>query len=333
MAIALNSSTLVTVFGGSGFVGRYVVEALTRRGCRVRVAVRRPNLAGHLQPLGAVGQVHAVQANIRDGASIRRAVEGADAVVNLAGILQPTGKQTFLTVHAAGAAVVAQAAREARARALVHISAIGADRLSASAYARTKAEGEDLVRKAFPGAVVLRPSIIFGPEDQFFNRFASMARFSPLLPLIGGGKTRFQPVYVGDVAEAVVAGLDGRGKLGVVYELGGPRIYTFRELLDLTCEYSGHKRRYLPLPFWLAKAQAFGFEMASRLSLGMFTPPLTRDQVQLLRNDNVVSQEAQDDIRTIEALGVEQHAIETIVPRYLMRFRSKGEFSANVSGA
>ena len=320
MAIALNSSALVTVFGGSGFVGRYVVQALARTGCRVRVAVRRPDLAGHLQPLGSVGQIHAVQANLRYEESVRRAVEGADGVVNLVGILQQSGKQSFRALQAAGAGMTARAAKEAGARAFVHISALGANRLSSSAYARTKAEGEDLVRRAFSGAVILRPSIMFGPEDEFFNRFASMARFTPFMPLVGFGRTRFQPVYVGDTAQAVMAGLDGRAKLGVTYELGGPRVYTFRELLDLVAKYTERRRPYFPIPFWLAKIQGFLLQVLPNA-------PLTLDQVRLLETDNVVSAEAIDEGRTLEALGVEPHALETIVPGYLVRFRPKGEFS------
>jgi uncharacterized protein YbjT (DUF2867 family) len=320
MAIALNSSTLVTVFGGSGFVGRYVVQALARTGCRVRVAVRRPDLANFLQPLGGIGQIHAVQANLRYEASIRKAVEGADGVVNLVGVLQQGGKQTFRALQGVGAGLTARAAREMGARSFVHISAIGANRLSRSAYARTKAEGEDLARRAFPGAIIMRPSIIFGPEDEFFNRFAAMARISPMMPLIGGGRTRFQPVYVGDVAKAVIAGLDGRAKPGVIYELGGPRVYTFRELLDLVAEYTEHRRRYLPIPFLVAKLQGWFLQFLPNA-------PLTLDQVRMLQTDNVVSKEAISEARTLEALGIEPQAVEAIVPGYLVRFRPKGEFS------
>ncbi|NJM35239.1 MAG: complex I NDUFA9 subunit family protein [Rhodomicrobium sp.] len=320
MAITLNSSTLVTVFGGSGFVGRYVVQALAKTGCRVRVAVRRPSGAIHLQPLGSVGQIHAVQANLRDETSVRRAVEGVDGVVNLVGILQSSGRQTFNAVQAKGAGLAARAAREAGARGLVHVSAIGASRSSRSAYARSKAEGEDLVSNAFPDATILRPSIIFGPEDEFFNRFASMARFAPVMPLIGGGRTRFQPVYVADVAQAVVAGLDGRARPGVPYELGGPAIYTFRELLDMIAEYTGRKRPYVPIPFWMAKIQGLFLQMLPNA-------PLTVDQVRLLQSDNVVSPEARAEARTLENLGIEPRAVETVVPRYLVRFRPKGEFS------
>ncbi|WP_088343009.1 MULTISPECIES: complex I NDUFA9 subunit family protein [Rhodomicrobium] len=320
MAITLNSSTLVTVFGGSGFLGRYVVQALARTGCRVRVAVRQPHLAGFLQPLGSVGQIHPVQANLRFPASVRRAAEGADGVVNLVGILQASGKQNFRAIQAEGAGVVARAAREAGARALVHISAIGANRSSPSAYARSKGEGEDLVSAAFPTASILRPSIVFGPEDDFFNRFASLSRLSPFMPLIGGGRTRFQPVYVADVARAVIAGLDGRARPGVPYELGGPAVYTFRELLDLVAEYTERKRPYFPLPFWLAKLQGAILQVLPNA-------PLTLDQVRMLQVDNVVSEEAVSEARTLQTLGIEPQALETIVPRYLVRFRPKGEFS------
>jgi len=322
MAIALNSSTLVTVFGGSGFLGRYVVQALAKTGCRVRVAVRRPDLANFLQPLGGVGQIHAVQANLRYEASIRRAVEGADGVVNLVGILQQSGKQSFRALQGVGSGLVARTAREAGARAFVHVSAIGASRLSPSAYARTKAEGEDLVRKAFPGAVVLRPSIMFGAEDAFFNRFAAMGRVAPIMPLVGSGRTRFQPVYVGDVAQAALAALDGRARPGVIYELGGPRSYSFRELLDLIARYTERERPYFPIPFWLAKVQGWFLQILPNA-------PLTLDQVRLLQSDNVVSAEAANEARTLEALGIEPHAVETIVPGYLVRFRPKGEFSTH----
>jgi uncharacterized protein YbjT (DUF2867 family) len=320
MAITLNSGTLVTVFGGSGFVGRYVVQALAKTGCRVRVAVRRPGQAFHLQPLGSVGQIHAVQANLRDGTSVRRAVEGVDGVINLVGILHQSGRQNFDAVHAKGAGQVAKAAREAGARALVHMSALGANRSSASVYARSKAEGEEAVMEAYRDATILRPSIIFGPEDDFFNRFASMARYAPLMPLIGGGKTRFQPIYVGDVAQAFVAGLDGRARTGVPYELGGPKVYTFRQLLDLIAEYTQRERGYVSLPFWLAKLQAAILQILPN-------PLLTVDQVRSLQTDNVVSKEAVDEARTLKNLGIEAHAVEAIVPRYLVRFRPKGEFS------
>jgi NADH dehydrogenase len=320
MAIALNSSTLVTVFGGSGFVGRYVVQALAKTGCRVRVAVRRPDEAIYLQPLGSVGQIHAVQANLRDEASVRRAMEAVDGVVNLVGILQQSGKQTFEAVQIKGPELIARIARDSGIRGLVHISALGASRSNRSAYMRSKAEGEERIRNAYPNAVILRPSFIFGPEDGFFNRFASMARFTPVMPLIGGGKTRCQPVYVGDVAKAVAAGLDGGARQGVPYELGGPAIYTFREIFDLIAEYTARKRLYMPIPFWLAKIQGFFLQMLPNA-------PITLDQVRMLQSDNVVGAEARSEARTLENLGIVPRAVETVVPSYLVRFRPKGEFS------
>ncbi len=314
---------LVTVFGASGFIGRHVVGALARDGWRIRAAERRPDLAGHLQPLGGVGQIMPVQANLRYPDSVRRAVEDADAVINLVGILAESGKQTFKAVHVEGARAVAEAAREAGAQALVHLSAIGADPKSKSNYARTKAEGEAAVFGAFPSAVIMRPSVVFGPEDQFFNRFAALARFSPFLPLIGGGRTRFQPVYVGDVAAAVAAALAGRAEPGLTYELGGPEILTLKEILRLVLDYTGRKRILLYMPFWLAKLQAL---LTWPLPTGF--RPITVDQVRLLQRDNVVSEAAIAEGRTLAGLGIESpHAVETIVPPYLERFRPKGQFA------
>ena len=254
--MAAAGDRLATIFGGSGFVGRYAVRAFAKRGWRVRAAVRRPDLAGHLQPAGVVGQVHSVQANLRYTDSVRRAVEGATCVVNSVGVLAPTGPQTFDSLHVEGARAVARAAREGGASRFVHVSAIGADHTSSAQYARTKGEGERAVLEEFPGAIILRPSIVFGREDQFFNRFASLATTAPFLPLIGGGKTKFQPVFVGDVAEAIVRVAEGAGKPGTVYELGGPAALSFRDLLDRTQEWAERKRFYLPLPFWAAKLQA-----------------------------------------------------------------------------
>jgi NADH dehydrogenase len=296
------------------------VQALAKTGCRVRVAVRQPNNAIYLQTQGSVGQIHAVQANLRYEDSVKRALEGADAAVNLVGILQPTGKQSFEAVQAEGAGAIARAAKAAGAKALVHVSAIGADAKSPSAYARSKARGEELVRERFIQSVILRPSLVFGTEDEFFNRFAAMARFTPVMPLFGGGKTRFQPVYVGDVAKAVVAGLDGRARAGVPYELGGPSIYTFRELLDMIGEYTTRKRGYVSIPFWLGKLQAAILQMVPGA-------PLTIDQVRMLQTDNVVSADAIREARTLKELGIAPQAVEAIVPQYLVRFRPKGEFS------
>jgi NADH dehydrogenase len=272
--------------------------------------------------MGAVGQIMAVQANLRYPESVATAVEGAEAVINCVGILAPTGKQTFDAVQAVGAAVVARAARAAGAKRLVHVSAIGAEAKSSARYARTKATGEAGVLAAFPGAVILRPSIVFGPEDEFFNRFAAMARLSPFLPLIGGGRTRFQPVYVGDVAEAIRAGIEGRAAEGATYELGGPDVLSFRELLDRTQGWSGRRRMYLPMPFWLAKLQAL-FTALLPNSLR----PVTLDQVKLLQRDNVVSEAAASDGRTLAGLGIASpQSVASVVPLYLERFKPRGQF-------
>ena len=320
MAIVLDNKALVTIYGGSGFIGRHLVGAIAKTGARMRVAVRRPELAGHLQPLGGVGQINAVQANVRYPDSLLAAARGADAVVNLVGILFPTGKQTFEAVQDEGAAHVAEAARAAGARAMVHVSAIGANEHSRSAYARSKAEGEAAVRKVFPDAVILRPSVVFGPEDEFFNRFAALARLFPALPLIGGGKTKFQPVFVGDVVKTVLAGLTGKAHAGAPYELGGPEVLTLKQVMERVLAYSMRKRLLVPLPFWLAKFQAAFLQLLP-------TPPLTIDQVRLLENDNVVSEEAKRSGRDLEALGIEPVAIAAIVPDYLEQFRPRGQFS------
>lgn len=314
---------LATVFGGSGFVGRYIVWSLARKGYRVRAAVRRPDLAGYLQPMGVVGQIYPVQANLRFEDSVARAVEGADVVINAVGILAPTGAQTFETIHSEGAGLIAKAAKAAGAKRLVHISAIGADKASAAKYAQTKALGEAAAFAEFPSAIVLRPSIIFGPEDEFFNRFAAMARISPFLPLIGGGRTKFQPVFVGDVGQAAAAAATDTGTPGTVYELGGPEVLSFRELLKATLEYSDRKRILLPLPFWMAKLVAvLTWPMPNTLR------PMTVDQVRLLQSDNVVSEEAKRDGRTIAALGVARPAaVDGVVPAYLERFKARGQYA------
>lgn len=314
---------LVTVFGGSGFVGRHVVRALAKAGWRIRSASRRPDLAGHLQPMGDVGQIQAVQANLRYPESVRNAVEGATAVVNCVGILAGTGKQTFRAIHDEGARAIAHAAKLAGITSLVHISAIGADSKSASSYARTKAAGEAATLDEVPGAIILRPSIVFGPEDEFFNRFAAMARVAPLLPLIGGGRTKFEPVFVGDVAAAVTAALSGKAKPGTIYELGGPEVLTFRELLDRTQEYSGRNRGYMPLPFWAAKLQAIGTAI-----LPNSLRPVTYDQIVLLERDNLVSKAARDSGRTLQGLGIaEPFSVSAIVPSYLEQYKSKGQYA------
>jgi uncharacterized protein YbjT (DUF2867 family) len=310
---------LVTVFGGSGFVGRHVVRALAKRGWRVRVAVRRPDLAGHLQPMGGVGQIMPVQANLRYPDSVMAAVKGADAVVNLVGILYESGKQSFDKVQAEGPDVVAAAAAKAGVPRLVHVSAIGADKDSPAAYARSKAAGEAAVLRHMPSAVIMRPSIIFGPEDNFFNQFASLARMLPALPLIGGGETKFQPVFVGDVAEAVALAVEGRARAGATYELGGPAVKSFRAILEYILQETGRNRALIPIPFPLA-------EMQGRI-LGLLPRPLlTRDQVLLLKSDNVVSEAAQREGRTLEGLGIKPDSVESIVPTYLYRFRPAGQF-------
>jgi uncharacterized protein YbjT (DUF2867 family) len=314
---------LVTIFGGSGFVGRYAVRALAKAGWRVRAASRRPDLAGYLQPMGSVGQILPVQANLRYPDSISRAVEGADAVINSVGVLAPTGKQTFAAVHASGARAAAKAAREAGATHFVHVSAIGADPKSAAAYARSKAEGEAAVLEEFPKAIILRPSIVFGPEDEFFNRFAAMARISPVLPLIGGGQTKFQPVYVGDLADAILAAVSGAARAGATYEIGGPDVLSFRELLDRTLQYSDRSRGYLPLPFWAAKLQA-----ALTSPLPNALRPVTLDQVRLLERDNVVSAAASKQGLTLAGLGITQpKTVDAIVPAYLERYKPKGQYA------
>lgn len=322
---AVPDDRLVTVFGGSGFIGRHLVRALAKSGWRIRVAVRRPDLAFHLQPLGRVGQIHAVQANVRVQDSVDRAAEGSDAIVNLVGILYQSGKQRFDAVQAQGAAAVARAAAANKAQ-LVQFSAIGADADSKSEYARSKAAGAAAALAAVPGATIVKPSIVFGPEDEFFNRFAAMARISPILPLIGGGQTRFQPVFVGDVAGAVDAILAGQGKPGTTYELGGPEVRTFEELMQLMLRTIGRKRLLVPLPFALARFQAFFLEMLPK-------PLLTRDQVRQLQYDNVVSEGAEREGRTLRAFGIAPTAMESVLASYLVRFRRTGQFWRNTASA
>ena len=310
------AARVITVFGGSGFIGRYLVQRLARRGWLIRVAVRHPDAALFLKPLGDVGQVTPIAASLRHQDSIRAAVAGADAVVNLVGILYQRGNQRFDAIHAEGARAVAAAAAAAGARRLVQMSALGADPASPADYARSKAAGEAAAATAFPGATIVRPSVVFGPEDGFFNRFAAMARFSPALPLIGGGSTRFQPVYVGDVAEAMARMLDDDGTRGRTYELGGPRVYSFKELLELTLSTVDRRRLLLPLPFWAASLQAAVLELLP-------TPPLTRDQVRLLRRDNVVTPGALG----LAELGITPTAAELIIPTYLDIYRIGGRYA------
>lgn len=318
--MASNLDTLVTVFGGSGFLGRNVVRALCKRDYRIRVAVRRPELAGHLQPGGKVGQVHAVQANLRHPASVEAAMRDSDVAINLVGILAEGGAQTFDAVQASGAGAVAKAASAAGAR-MVHVSAIGADENSLSRYGRSKAAGERAVLSAVPSATILRPSVVFGPEDQFTNRFASLARISPVLPLIGGGVTKLQPVYVGDVATAVADAVDGKTKPGATYELGGPEVLTMREIMAIILATIERKRMLVSLPFGLAKLQALFLQFAPG------PLKLTPDQVAMLRSDNVVSIAAKDAGLTLEGLGIAPDSLEAIAPQYLWRFRKAGQFA------
>ena len=323
------SDRIVTVFGGSGFIGRHLVRALACDGWRVRVATRRPDLAFHLQPLGRVGQINAVQANVRYPDSLAAALRGAEAAVNLVGILAPWGKQTFDAVQAEGAGAIARAVAKAGIANFIHLSAIGADAGSASAYARTKARGEAAALAALPGARILRPSVVFGPEDQFFNRFATMARIMPVLPLIGGGKTRLQPVYVGDVAEAGARLLRGAGQDGATYELGGPAVRTMKELLDYVLATIHRRRLLAPLPFSVAAPLGSVAETVNRLLLGLLPREFvfTADQVELLKRDNVVSAEAVAEGRTLAGLGIMPESIEAIVPTYLYRFRKTGQYA------
>jgi NADH dehydrogenase len=315
------SETLITLIGGSGFLGRHIVRSLAKKGYRIRVACRRPDLAGYVQPLGVPGQVMPVQANVRYPDSLVAVCEGAHAVVNLTGVLYSAGAQSFDAIHVFGAEASAKAAKAVRAKLFIQTSAIGADAHSASAYAKTKAEGEARARANFPGAIVLRPSIVFGPEDDFFNRFAAMARFSPALPLIGGGTTRFQPVFVGDVAQAVTQLIETGLASGRTYDLGGPEIMSFRQILEFTLRTVGRRRLLVPLPWSVARTQAMILELLPK-------PLLTIDQVELLKTDNVVSAEAIAEKRTLEGLGVSPRGIEAIVPAYLYRYRKAGEFSA-----
>jgi len=316
-------SKLVTIYGGSGFVGRYVARRMAQAGWRVRVAVRRPNEAIFVRPYGAPGQVEPVLCNIRDDASVRAAMAGADAVVNCVGILNAVGRNKFDSVQADGAGRVARAAAEAGVAQLVHISAIGADAGSGSDYARTKAAGEAAVLEAFPAAVILRPSIIFGPEDQFFNRFAAMARMSPVLPLVGA-ETRFQPVYVEDVARAAVMGATGQAAPGV-YELGGPEVATFRDLMHRILTVIHRRRLIVGLPRALAAPMAFGFDMLQAVTGGLIeNRMLTRDQLRNLGTDNVVG----DGVGTLADMGIQPTAMDSVLPEYLWRFRPHGQYAA-----
>jgi uncharacterized protein YbjT (DUF2867 family) len=321
---------LVTVFGASGFIGRHVVQRLAARGIQVRAAVRNPNDALSLKPMGDVGQITPVQANIRNEASVRAAVEGADAVINLVAVLYESGRQRFNALHVAGAENVAKAAKAAGCARLVHISALGADKLAPSRYGRSKAAGEEAVLAAFPEAVILRPSVVFGPGDGFFCRFAEMSQFSPVLPvfgcslprvrdgkldLCGSGGTRFQPVYVGDVADAVLEGVTDKATDGKTYELAGPRIYSFTEIMHLVTTETNRRRLLLPVPFWVGSIVGFFAEWLP-------VPPITRDQVATLRRDNVLK----GDMPGLKELGIEPTVAEAVLPTYLDAYRRGGRY-------
>ncbi|MDX1711449.1 MAG: complex I NDUFA9 subunit family protein [Rhodovibrionaceae bacterium] len=307
----------VTVFGGTGFIGRYVIKRLAQEGWVIRVAVRKRGQDRFLKPLGNVGQIAGFPCRIQNDDDVRRALDGADAAINLVGILYEKGGQTFDAVHYQAAKRIAETAAELGLESLVQMSALGASEKSNSEYARSKAAGEKAVRKAFPNAAIIRPSIVFGREDSFFNLFAAMARFSPALPLIGGGKTRFQPVFVGDVADAIYKTLVDPHCWGATYELGGPKVYTFKELLQFLLKEIGRRRFLVTVPFWAAEIQGSVLQLLP-------VPPLTRDQVELLKTDNVVSRSKKT--KTLQDLGIEAHHVELVVPTYLERYRPGGRF-------
>ena len=312
---------LVTVFGGSGFVGRYIVQRLAKKGIRVRVATRRPNEAIFLKTYGVVGQIEPVLCNIRDEDSVRSVMLGADAVINCVGILESNGKNKFNAVQNLGADRVSRIANELGVSRMVHVSAIGADINSRSEYARTKALGEESVLKNFPLAIILRPSIIFGVEDDFFNRFGAMARLSPVLPIVGG-KTRFQPVYVDDVAQAVVLGAVSNIDAGI-YELGGPAVASFSELMERMLKEIMRRSLVINLPFWLGAMMGTSFDIIKAVTLGLIKGPITKDQVINLQKDNIVS----GDLRTFKDLGIIPTSLEIILSTYLWKFRPSGQFS------
>jgi uncharacterized protein YbjT (DUF2867 family) len=314
----LSHGTLVTVFGGSGFIGTQVVQALARRGLRIRVAVRRPDLAGHVRPLGNVGQIQPIQANVRNEESVMRAVQGADIVINLVGIGSQAGRQTFQAVHLSGARAVAEAARRAGVRTLVHMSVLGADLESPSTVARSRAEGELEARDAFAEAIIIRPSVVFGQGDGFFNRFGSLARILPVLPVIGGDSL-MQPVYVGDVAEAVARAATGTVAGGRVYELGGPEIATVKELMQRVLHESERTNPLIPVPAALARLLALALELLP-------SPIITRDQVIQLNLDNVVSEAAIEEGRTLAAFGIVPTSLGAVLPTFMWRFRKNGQF-------
>ena len=327
------ANRLATVFGGSGFLGRHIVRALARKGWRIRVAVRRPDLAAFLTPLGGVGQIQPVQANVRFPGSIAAALEGASAAVNATGVKAESGAQTYAAVHVEGALALARAALSAGVATYVHVSGIGADAKSSSPYIASKGLGERATRDTLPDTIVMRPSVVFGPEDDFFNRFGALACHLPVLPLLGGGKTRLQPVYVGDVGQAAAAALSGLAKTGVTYELGGPRTMTLREAAELALRAIDRRRPLIGVPLGPSRWIAASTEFAARATFGLFPKLLTttRDQVDLLASDNIVSAEAEAEGRVLRALGVEPQAAEAIIPSYLVRFRRTGQYEVQRS--
>jgi NADH dehydrogenase len=328
-------SELVTVFGGTGFVGTYVVRALARKGWRVRVAARRPKRGYRLPSYGDVGQIQLLGCDISKREQVDEALFGASAVVNLVGVLAAQPGRSFRKVHVEGAETVAAATAAKGIRRLVQMSALGADPRSSAQYGRTKAEGEAAARKAVPTSVVIRPSVVFGPEDDFFNRFARMSTWSPALPLIGGGKTKFQPVYVGDVAQAIANALASDASAGKTYELGGPDVFTFKQVLELVLRETGRRRLLVPMPFFAAELLGLGGDVAGfavsgllgafgeRAAMAAPTPMLTSDQVRLLKRDNVVAPKAAG----LKALGVEPTAVASIAPGYLWLYRKGGQFA------
>jgi uncharacterized protein YbjT (DUF2867 family) len=315
-----NSDKLITVIGGSGFVGRHLVRALAKRGYRVRVACRRPDLAGHVVPLGVPGQIVPVQANVRYPASLAAVCDGSFAVINLTAVFSNAGAQTFEAVHEFGATAIANAAKTAKAQMFIHMSGLGTDKPSTSVYVKSRAKGEANAAVGFPGAIIIRPSVVFGPEDKLFNKFAQMARFSPILPLIGGGETKFQPVFVGDVAEALATLVDRGVADGKTYELGGPEVMSFKQILQFVLGTAQRKRLLLPIPFGIASIMG---TVAGLLP----NPALTADQVELLKSDNLVDDQAEKEGRTLKGLGIVARTVEAIVPSYLYRFRKAGQFS------
>lgn len=315
-------SKLVTIYGGSGFVGRYIARRMAQAGWRVRVAVRRPNEAMHVKPYGVVGQVEPVFCNIRDDASVRAVLTGADAVINCVGTFDRKGRNSFQAIQKEGASRIARLAAEEGVAQLVHISAIGADLESDSAYAQSKAQGEAGVIENFPNAVILRPSIIFGAEDQFFNRFAGMTRFGPILPVVGA-ETKFQPVYVDDVAQAAVLGAMGKAESGI-YELGGPEVATFRQLIQQMLTVIRRRRLIVNIPFGIASMMGGVMDLIQTVTLGLVPAQITSDQVKSLRVDNVVAPGA----RGFADLGITPFAVEAVLPDYLWRFRPAGQYEA-----